>query len=574
MWTLIPLGVVLLVAGGTAAWIVPRALDAKGELEAAIPLAASVQADLLSGDTATAGKSAQQMAKHTAAGRELTGDAVWSSLEVLPWVGENLRAVRLAAVAADELAVKVVIPAASIDIDSFKPIDGRFDVEAIAALGPLVDGIAETISSEQKRLTVIDRTRLVSQVAAGVEKLDSALDEVEGALGGVQDAVHLLPAALGADGPRNYLMLFETNAETRGTGGLPGVFLLVNVTDGVLSVANQSPAKDFLPGLAEPIIDLDAETEALYGSKIARYVGDITLTPDFPYTAQLGQAFWTRTHGGTVDGVLSFDPVALGYLLGATGPVTLPSGTELNSENAAPLLLNESYFLFPDYEDQDIFFGEAASSIFDAVESGRGDTMSLINAIVRSIDERRLNLWSADLVEQAVIAETSMAGILPGNNLDATVLGVYFNDDSAGKMEYYLDTSVEVEAAQCTAEPPTLRSTVSLTSHVPLDAATSLPSYVYGSWYTPGHIMMDLVVYGPVGGELMNFSVDGEPATPLYNGRHLARPASKVRFGIAPRQTVIVEYETSAPLWQSRPVEVRHTPMFRPVDVSISEPEC
>ena len=63
----------------------------------------------------------------------------------------------------------------------------------------------------------------------------------------------------------------------------------------------------------------------------------------------------TSVHGGTVDGVMSFDPVVLGCLLGATGPVTVASGEELNSENAAVLLLNESYFLYPGYEEQDLF---------------------------------------------------------------------------------------------------------------------------------------------------------------------------------------------------------------------------
>ncbi|TFB67457.1 DUF4012 domain-containing protein [Cryobacterium sp. Hz9] len=37
-------------------------------------------------------------------------------------------------------------------------------------------------------------------------------------------AVQLLPAMLGADGQRSYLLLFQNNPEVRATGGLPGAF--------------------------------------------------------------------------------------------------------------------------------------------------------------------------------------------------------------------------------------------------------------------------------------------------------------------------------------------------------------
>ncbi len=46
-------------------------------------------------------------------------------------------------------------------------------------------------------------------------------------------AVRLLPPMLGADGPREYLLLVQNNAEQRATGGIPGsvVQLLLNARE-------------------------------------------------------------------------------------------------------------------------------------------------------------------------------------------------------------------------------------------------------------------------------------------------------------------------------------------------------
>ncbi len=41
-----------------------------------------------------------------------------------------------------------------------------------------------------------------------------------------------MPAFLGADGDRNYLYVFQNNAEVRSTGGLPGNISLVHASDG------------------------------------------------------------------------------------------------------------------------------------------------------------------------------------------------------------------------------------------------------------------------------------------------------------------------------------------------------
>ncbi len=45
-------------------------------------------------------------------------------------------------------------------------------------------------------------------------------------------AVRLLPTMLGMEGKRDYLVLFQNNAEIRATGGIPGAFATMSANHG------------------------------------------------------------------------------------------------------------------------------------------------------------------------------------------------------------------------------------------------------------------------------------------------------------------------------------------------------
>src|SRR5690606_7427381 len=94
--------------------------------------------------------------------------------------------------------------------------------------------------------------------------------------------------------------------------------------------------------------------------------------PDFAQTADLARAFWAESLGNPGDSVLAIDPVLLSYILKATGPVELPTGDQLTSDNVVDELLSKVYWKFPgDTEEsarqQDEYFALAAGGIFGQV---------------------------------------------------------------------------------------------------------------------------------------------------------------------------------------------------------------
>ena len=145
------------------------------------------------------------------------------------------------------------------------------------------------------------------------------------------------------------------------------------------------------------------------------------MTPDFPRSAELLTARWERDMGQHVDGVIATDPVAVSYLLGATGPVTEPGGLQIDASNVLQVLLRDAYLTYgDDAAAGDAFYTGVASTIFRAVGAGQGDSRAVVDALARAGAEGRLRMWSAHPEEQKKLAATSVgAAFLTGPFPDA-----------------------------------------------------------------------------------------------------------------------------------------------------------
>ncbi|WP_437582582.1 DUF4012 domain-containing protein [Paramicrobacterium sp. CJ85] len=561
----VPIGILVVLIGIIVCGLLvaKQAFAVRDSLNKAIPLVSQVQDQVTSGDLDGARESAKKLEKHTAAAREDAGGFLWDIGENVPVLGNNLVAVRTTAEVADDLAAHVVTPLSGLSLDMLKPVDGAIDVTAITDVGDTVSSALKTVESSQKTLAGLDRNGVIDQVTSGLDQIEPKLADAAELLTGAKQATDVLPGVLGADGPRNYLMLFQNNAESRGTGGNPASLLLVNVTDGKISIADQASSRDFDNGGDELITDIDKETLKLYGDKIGRYMMDMTLTPDFPTTARIAQAWWATYSDTKIDGVMSMDPVALSYLLTATGPVTLPTGDELTAENAVPLLLNEVYFRYTDPDVQDAFFAAAASSIFDAVTGGDLDVKTLITQLTKVVDEGRLLYWSSDDAENTLLEGTRAAGALPDSNDDDTVAGVYINDTTGSKMDYYMDVAISA-TQKCEADAVTTATTVTLKNNVDPAKADDLPGYIQGPYYKHGRIATDVVLYAPVGATFSDITVNGKAVKPNYSGTHLGRNAVKISVTTDPGKKTEIAYTLNGEAEsQAGPLEFWHTPMVR-----------
>lgn len=545
------------LVGAGAAWLGVQAAVIDKELNGATSLIAQLKDEIATDDAENAGETATRIREHTAAAKEAAGDPIWTLASSLPGLGPNLTAVSEVARAADDVANLGLRPLVSVlgslDWNALLPSGGTTDLKPLLAASPSVSSAAQAVRVSADRLDQIDTSGLLPQVAEPLNQAKEQLQGVTGALDAASDASRIAPGMLGAGGPRNYLLMIQNNAEARATGGIPGALAILTVDNGKLTLGAQSSAGEI--GVMTPPLTLDTEQQTIYSTRLGKFMQDVNLSPDFPSAAVTAQQMWERKTGQQVDGVIAIDPIALSYILNATGPVQLTGPqaldsasaglpTELNGGNVVRTLLSDVYAKVEEPAHQDAYFAGVAQEIFSALSDGRGNAQGLVEGLTRATGEGRVLVWSRSVDEQTIISKYPLGGSISGLSVLPAQFGVYFNDGTGAKMDYYVQRTVQLvkECPRDGYEETTVR--ITSTNTAPADAATSLPAYVTGdgNFGVPaGSVQTNLVVYGPAQANIETAKTDGS-RTEFAPYSHGNRPVGVLAVRLAPGESRTVEF--------------------------------
>jgi hypothetical protein len=556
-------------------WLAIRALIARDALLGAVPVAQSISETVLEGDGNSLSRDIDDLQSRTGTAESLTSDPIWHAAEFVPFVGANFTAFREASSMINDVAQNAIPPlerlSKQFDLEALSPIDGRFDLETFENASPMLREASTALDAATEKAQAIDTVNTVSQIGVAVDQVVSLVSRAQEVVNGLDTAAALIPAMLGADAPRDYLLVALNNSELRASGGIVGAMTVVHADNGSISLGTQSAAFSEFP---EPGLPLTDSEVTLYSEVFGTYIQNVTSTPDFARSGELAQALWEKQTGLRVDGVISIDPVALGYILNATGPIDAGSGVTLNSGNATDVLLSGVYQMFDTTRAQDAFFAGVTSKIFTAVTSGAASSSELITAIGRASDENRVHVWSDTPSENELMRGFPIASSLPEVSEDVSGIGVYFNDATGGKMDYYLSSAIQVAAAVCRNDArPNFQVRVKLESRAPLDSASSLPPYVTAGenfGVEPGDISTSIFVYAPEGSVPYSVSIDGQQFA-FVAAEESGHSVAGVTVNLDPGQQSEVSFDFVGAVGDPTDVRLVHTPMASPVQTSVGK---
>ncbi|WP_121258910.1 DUF4012 domain-containing protein [Nocardioides ferulae] len=529
---LLVVGVVLVLAG-YAAWV---AYGVSKELDAVADDGERLKAAVSAGDEATARDALDDLQRHSEAAADSTSGTLWGLLEHLPVFGDDAEGVAVASSVVADLSRDGLpgLVTASTDLEGLLPRNGRVPVAAVRELRQPVGNGQAAFADAAERLAEPDSGGFDERLRTPYRKLTDMVTDASRALTSADTALAVLPTMLGADEPKQYLLVFQNNAEIRTTGGLPGAAALLEVTDGAIEMTQQATGGQF-GETPEPVLPLTDGEREIYGDQLGRYFLDANFTPDFPRTADLMRTRWEQEFDHELDGVLMLDTVSLAYLLEATGPIDIGEVT-LTAENAVDELLHGIYLREPDPAKQDLWFAEVARTLFDRLSGGVGSPSALVDALSRAAGEGRMLVHSFDETEQGELAGTEVAGELITDPDAAPQVGFYVNDATGSKMSYFLRYDVQLDATYCQDGRQGLTGHATLTSTAPKDAA-DLPPYITGGGVfgtDPGRQTVVVRLYGPVGGEIKRIALNGEPNPDATIIDHDGRPVYTTFLDIGP----------------------------------------
>lgn len=508
---------VVLVAFGVSGFMLfNSAKTVKSQAKETVEIVGGLKDKVTSGDFSTLPDDAKKIDELCSSMKKETSSPVWTMASFIPVYGGDINAARTMVDALSDVSSGALVPMAD-NLAQATPgklfQDGTINVSALQAVADSLSDSSKAFKSANEKIQGIGDTH-IAQVTELVDKAKDGFATLNGAVDAAEKVAPVLPQMLGANGQtRNYLLYAMNNVEIRACGGFGGSQGLISVTDGQMSIG------EFVPriGLSEDeaVESVDEEDEALFGNHSNLYNSGNTYSPDWPRNSQRVAALWKSQYGQDVDGVVGIDPVFLQYLLGLVGNVSLPDGTVVDGTNAAKVLMHDVYWNYP-VEESDGIFASVASAAFDKILGGIGDVdvTKLVGAFERGAEEGRLIAWMRNDDEQNAIKETGIDASLPDPDDPSAdpVAGVYFNNLSFSKLDWYLNADTQIGQGVKNGDGTcSYRITVTLTNIMTQEEAGKLPDYVAASAPDAARDdeRLNVSLFAPTGGNITDLTVEG-----------------------------------------------------------------
>jgi hypothetical protein len=422
------------------------------------------------------------------------------SAVTMPWAQVS-RVVPIAAqhrTAADELASSAAAAARTLDVemrqldlDALRIVDSRIDIEAVTALREPMLQVQEAIDDLDQAMADSQNGWLLPPVSERLTELTEEVGEQQVVGQRALEALDAAPAVLGADGDRVYFVMFTTPAEARGQGGFMGNYAEITVDQGRIEMTEFGSDEDLNAAGERPrrLVNAPEDWLARYGpfgfqmgsDKLVSDVpwSNITMSPNFPATAQVVAELYPQSGGREIDGVISLDVFALEQLVGLVGPLEIDGAPEpLTAANTSQFLLVDQYFQEDIDARTDMLEQVARATIKQLLTGSPPDPLELAKAMAPLVEQRRVYAWAADDAEQAVLVAAHMDGELLDDLDGGDGLSVSVVNASGNKIESFLQRDYRFDAD--VHSDGTVSGTLALTFANEAPEA-GLPPYVIGN---------------------------------------------------------------------------------------------
>jgi len=286
-------------------------------------------------------------------------------------------------------------------------------VELMATSRDSAVSAAASVASARQTLA-----RVPDGLAGQVESIRDAMAERIDAYGPLLDTYvevsARLPAILGWDGPRRYLVLTQDPAELRPTGGFIGSFGIIAFDKGRITERRFQDVVTLDYTNNYPFVRPPQElADYLLGARQSWQLADAGWSPDFPTSAQDALRLYTNESGDTrLDGVLGMTTYTIDELLKVTGPIAVPNyDVTIASGETTLKVLQLTRAASTPGGDRKAFLSAFADRILTSLLAlpprKWGDLLGAANTFGKG---RMLLAWFRDPADQDLVAQSGFDG--------------------------------------------------------------------------------------------------------------------------------------------------------------------
>ena len=363
--------------------------------------------------------------------------------------------------------------------------DGAVDLVRLGTLPAQSVQLKNQVDQAIVDLGNIKATTLFSDPLGRIR--DRALREAVPIASGVDTLVEITPAlpdALGANGPKRYLIAIGNQAEMRASGGAPLSLVMVEFQDGRVSIPIKGQTSTQLfPPINAKVNWFGPSLNPFFVQNPRDKPFVVTNThPNFLYSAREMLAAWSGQWDGPsypeVDGVVTLDLTAIAAVLEATGPISSDVFGEVTGDQIGQILLVDAYQDFGQ-EDADQR-QEANQALLDQllvrILSG-GDLINAGQAIFSTAPGRHFQMFMKDPALEKLALKSNSAGVVSDPEVgDWSAL--YTQNGNQSKVDVFQQRNVLVNVNLEADGSARVTQQLTLTNATPADRPEGPPERV------------------------------------------------------------------------------------------------
>ena len=490
---------------------------------------------------------------------------LWELAEKLPAYGSDVKAARELVNFADNVVQGILVPTLPTLINYPRQslyANGNINGPALQSYCDIFVQLGPAVAQAARKAGSLPHSDHFDQINTIVDQIQEPLNIASSLLNDNSALVRELPYILGCYGERHYLVVAMNNCEIKSLGGFAGAFIPVTVTNGHVSIGSVISRESFDEyGI---YYDFSYAKEALFNDRLGNVAGDVTIIPDFPRACYVWNEMFAANFGITYDGIIALDPFVLQYIVGVFGDTQIPDGDILTGDNAARILLHDTYYYWPNNNNlQDEYFALAAGAVVNKIVStgiNNIDFSNLFEALMRAINEHRLIVWFADPGEEEICRTLGCSGELY-NDVKTPVLGVYFNDDSWSKIDWWIHEETSIGEPWVNENgTATYPVTTILSNDMTWNDVYTAPEYMlahYGYVNSRGDMSTIMYLFAPMGGYFTDLITSSGSMSLAYYGDHEVLWSL---FRLGPGEQVVLTYNVTVPAEAEVPLTTHITP--------------
>jgi hypothetical protein len=292
---------------------------------------------------------------------------------------------------------------------------GHIDLAKLTTFEPELRRVVSSLRAAEASVQEVPTAPFIGKLTALKNDVLAEVSQARRAGESALLGMRVLPSLLGADGPRRYFIAFGDLSYIRGAGGSTLAYAILTADHGAIDISQSKQVFRNLDDQTDVQVPVPDDNWYLRTLKDQVRLGNANYSPNFPSSASVMAAIYEKLTGEHLDGVIQVDAPAVGHMLKATGPLSVPLWDEpIRSTDVSQISYIDSHLRYPKGPRRKDLSAQLVKAAWERIAQPENG-LELLGSVVqlgRALAEKHLQVWLGRPTEQALGSRLGWTGAI------------------------------------------------------------------------------------------------------------------------------------------------------------------